>query len=118
VVVIPSGAPDKTASAKLLAWMMTPEIVAEEFCFNANLPTSKKAAEDPCFKDLGPKFQVFIDLMSGKNAYPLITTPISFELNEALGSGEEEILLTGADPKTVLDKIQADFEPKLEEANK
>ncbi len=47
VAVIPAGAKNKEASAKLLAWMMSPEIVAEEFCFNANLPTSKKAAQDP-----------------------------------------------------------------------
>jgi ABC-type glycerol-3-phosphate transport system substrate-binding protein len=115
VVVIPSGAADKEASAELLAWMMTPEIVAEEFCFNANLPTSKKAAEAQCFKDLGPKFQVFVDLMSSANAYAMITTPLSFELNDALGTAEEAILYTGADPKTELDKIQAEFEPKFKE---
>ncbi|MBK7452516.1 MAG: extracellular solute-binding protein [Anaerolineales bacterium] len=117
-VVIPSGAPNKDASAKLLAWMMSPAIVAEEFCFNANLPTSKKAAEDPCFKELGDKFQVFVDLMSSKNAFAVLTTPLSFELNDALGSAEEEILLTGADPKELLDAIQAEFEPKLKEAMK
>lgn len=115
VVVIPSGAADKQASAKLLAWMMTPEIVAEEFCFNANLPTSKKAAEDPCFAELGPKFQVFVDLMSSPNAYAIITTPLSLELNDALGSAEEQILYTGADPKATLDAVQAEFEPKFNE---
>lgn len=115
-VVIPSGAVDKEASAKLLAWMMTPAIVAEEFCFNSNLPTSKKAAEDPCFKELGEKFQVFVDLMASENAYAMLTTPISFELNDALGSAEEAILYTGADPKETLDAVQAEFEPKFKEA--
>ncbi len=117
-VVIPSGAPNKDASAKLLAWMMSPAIVAEEFCFNANLPTSRKAAEDPCFKELGDKFQVFVDLMSSENAFAVLTTPLSFEINDALGSAEEKILLTGADPKELLDAIQAEFEPKLIEAIK
>lgn len=115
-VVIPTGVADKEASAKLLAWMMSPEIVAEEFCYNANLPTSKKAAEAQCFKDLGPKFQVFVDLMASPNAYAMITTPISFELNDALGAAEESILLTGADPKQTLDAIQTEFEPKFKEA--
>jgi hypothetical protein len=46
----------------------------------------------------------------------VLTTPISFELNDALGSAEESILLTGADPKEMLDAIQADFEPKFKEA--
>ena len=76
VVVIPSGAKDKMASAKLLAWMMSPDIVAEEFCRNANLPTSKKAAENPCF-NINPKFKIFVDLMASKNAYAVITTPLS-----------------------------------------
>jgi multiple sugar transport system substrate-binding protein len=115
-VVIPSGAPDKEASAKLLAWMMQPSIVAEEFCQNANLPTSKKAAQDPCFAKLGPKFQVFVDLMSSPNASPALTTPISFELNEAMDAAQERILQTGTDPKTELDAIQAEFEPKFKEA--
>ncbi|MBM4427197.1 MAG: extracellular solute-binding protein [Chloroflexi bacterium] len=115
-VVIPTGVADKEASAKLLAWMMSPAIVAEEFCYNANLPTSKKAAEAQCFKDLGEKFQVFVDLMASPNAYAVITTPISFEMNDALGAAEEAILLTGADPKETLDAVQAEFEPKFKEA--
>ncbi|MCX6058719.1 MAG: hypothetical protein NTW69_11280, partial [Chloroflexi bacterium] len=93
-------------------------IVAEEFCFNANLPTSKKAAEDPCFNELGPKFQVFVDLMSSSNAFAVLTTPISFELNDARDAAEEQVLLTGADPKELLDAIQTEFEPKLIESLK
>jgi len=116
VALIPSGAKDKDASAKLLAWMMSPAVVGEEMCANANLPTSKKAAEDPCFVKLGPKFKIFIDLMFSKNAYAVITTPITLELADATGTAEEEILHTGADPKEKLDAIQAEFEQKLKDA--
>src|SRR5512143_483733 len=97
--------------------MMSPAIVAEEFCFNANLPTSKKAAEDPCFTS-NPKFKVFMDLMANPNAKVVTTTPISLEFNDGWTLVEEQILHTGADPKTVLDQFQAEFEPKLEEALK
>jgi len=117
VAVIPSGAPNKDASAKLLAWMMSPAIVAEEFCFNANLPTSKTAAQDPCFTD-NPKFKVFMDLMASPNASYIITTPISLEFNDAFGTAYERIVHNGEDPKTVLDELQAEFEPKLQEALK
>lgn len=117
VAVIPSGAANKDASAKLLAWMMSPAIVAEEFCFNANLPTSKKAAEDKCFTS-NPKFKVFMDLIANPNAKILVTTPISLEFNDAWTLMEEQVLHTGADPKPLLDKLQADFEPKLAEALK
>jgi multiple sugar transport system substrate-binding protein len=115
VVVIPSGAKDKVASAKLLAWMMSPAIVAEEFCYNANLPTSKKAAEDPCFAALGEKFNVFVNLMASSNAFAVITTPLSLELNDAMSAAEEEILHTGADARSKLDLIQSEMEPKFNE---
>ena len=115
VVVIPSGAKDKVASAKLLAWMMSPAIVAEEFCYNANLPTSKKAAKDPCFAALGEKFKVFVDLMASPNAYAVITTPLSLELNDAMSAAEEEILHIGADAKEKLDALQVEMEPKFKE---
>jgi multiple sugar transport system substrate-binding protein len=114
VVVIPARAKDKEASAQLLAWMMSPEVVAEEFCFNANLPTSKEAAKDPCFTE-NPKFKVFTDLMSSPNAYAVITTPLSLELNDALYAVEEQVLYTGADPKSLLDAVQEEYEPIFKE---
>ena len=115
--MIPSGAKDKDASAKLLAWMMSPAIVAEEFCFNANLPTSKKAAEDPCFTE-NAKFKVFMDLMAHPNATHIITTPISLEFNDAYGVVLEQVVHTGAEPEPLLDQLQTEFAPKLEEALK
>ena len=117
VAVIPAGAKNKDASAKLLAWMMSPAIVAEEFCFNANLPTSKKAAQDPCFT-ANPKFKVFVDLMASPNATYVITTPISLEFNTAFGTVFEQVVHGGADPKPLLDQLQAEFEPKLQESLK
>jgi multiple sugar transport system substrate-binding protein len=117
VAVIPTGAKNKEASAKLLAWMMSPAIVAEEFCFNANLPTSKKAAEDKCFTE-NPKFKVFTDLMSSPNATYVVTTPISLEFNSAFGLVYEQVVHSGADPKPLLDQLQTEYEAKLQNALK
>jgi multiple sugar transport system substrate-binding protein len=117
VAIIPANATNPDASAKLLAWMMSPAVVAEEFCFNANLPTSKKAAQDKCFTD-NPKFKVFVDLMADANAKFMVTSPISSEFNDAYGTTEGNILHTGADPKTELDTLQNDFAPKLQDALK
>ena len=108
VAVIPSGGKNKVEAAKLLAWMMSPDIVASEFCRNANLPTSKKAAENPCF-NINEGFNVFVDLAKSPNVVPLITTVHSLEVNDAFGTASEEILHTGADPKTTLDKLQAEL---------
>jgi multiple sugar transport system substrate-binding protein len=115
VAVIPTNAKNPDISAKLLAWMMSPEIVAEEMCVNANLPTSKIAAQDPCFIS-NPKFKVFVDLMGSENSYYVITTPISLEFNDAYGLVEEEVLHTGADPVGLLNQLQEEFVPKLQEA--
>ncbi len=117
VVVIPANAKNQDASAKLLAWMMSPAIIAEEMCYNANLPTSKKAAEDKCFTD-NAKFKVFVDLMANSNSSFVATSPISLEFNDAYAAAEEKILHTGADPKTELDQLQNDFAQKLLDALK
>lgn len=115
VAAIPANVKDPEASAKLLAWIMSPEIVAEEMCVNANLPTSKIAAQDPCFTE-NPKFAVFMDLMADPNSYYVITTPISLQFNDAFALVEEQVLHTGADPVPLLDQLQADLATQLEEA--
>ena len=115
VALIPARARDLEASAKLLAWMMSPEIVADEMVANANLPTSKKAAEDPRFSE-NPKFKMFVDLMDSPNAVGAITTPISLELGEAMASVEEQVLHAGADPEPLLNEVQDKFAPMLAEA--
>ena len=117
VALIPAGVKDQDASAKLLAWMMSPEVLADEMIANYNLPTSNKAAADPRFQE-NEKFVIFMDLMAGQNAKPAITTPISSELNEALAQIEEQVLHAGADPEPLLKEAQAKFQPMLEEALK
>jgi multiple sugar transport system substrate-binding protein len=117
VAVIPANAKYPDASAKLLAWLVSPSVVAEEMCINANLPTSIKAAKDPCFL-ANPKFKVFLDLIADKNAKYIITSPISSEYNDAYSTTEQTILHTGSDPKTELDKLQNEFAPKLQAALK
>ena len=117
VAMIPSGVKDKDASAKLLAWMMSPEILADEMVANYNLPTSKKSAGDSRFRE-NAKFVIFMDLMAGKNAKPAITTPISAELSEAMAQAEEKVLHAGEDSTPLLNEVQKNFESKLTEALK
>ncbi len=117
VALIPSGVKDIDASAKLLAWMMSPKILADEMVANYNLPTSTKSAADERFRE-NAKFVIFMDLMAGKNAKPAITTPINSELGEALAQVEEQVLHAGKDPKPLLDEVQATFESKLQEVLK
>jgi multiple sugar transport system substrate-binding protein len=114
VVIIPTGAMDKEAAVQLLAWMMSPEIVAESAYANSSLPTSRTAAQNSGLQQV-PDFKVFMDLMAHPNAKPAVTMPVSSELNEALGQVEEEVLHKGGEPAPLLDKVQAEFAPKLKE---
>ncbi|OUC05031.1 hypothetical protein RY27_29725, partial [Litorilinea aerophila] len=115
VAMIPSGVKDKEAAWKLMAWMMSPEIVAEEMVANFNLPSSKKAAEDPRFRE-NEKFVVFLELMGNPNARAPILTPINAEVETELGQIEEQVLHTCADPEPLLQAAQEKLQPLLDKA--
>lgn len=116
VAFIPSGAANKEWSGKLLAWMMSPEILAEEMFYNANLPTSRTAAADPRFAEI-PNFDVFIALMEDPNCTYIITTPISLTLvNETLADVEEQVLRGNGDPTALLTAAQEATLPIFTEA--
>jgi multiple sugar transport system substrate-binding protein len=115
IVVVPAATKDKQATAKLLAWMESPQVVADIMYQMANLPSSKKAAQDARFKTI-KNFQVFIDIMANPKSNGLLNSPVNQELNDAITKAEEKIWQEGADPATLLNEIQKEFEPKLQEA--
>jgi len=115
VVFMPAGAMDKEIAADVLAWMMSPGIVAEEALATSSLPASRTAAQDQRF-DQVPFFEVFMDLLAHPNARPAATTPINQELNEALGQVQEKLLRHGGDPVLLLTEAQAELASELEEA--
>jgi ABC-type glycerol-3-phosphate transport system substrate-binding protein len=117
VALVPAKAANKEWSGKLLAWMMSPEIVAEEFSYNANLPTSKKAAEDPRFAEM-KGFDNFINIMANPATTFVITSPIQTELITEMTLVEEKVLRECADPKPLLDEVQVKFAPLLAESLK
>ena len=111
--MIPSGSPNQAAAADLLAWMMSPQVLADEMVANFNLPSTKSAAEDPRFHD-NEKFGVFMNLMSDPNASTGIYTAVNSEVNTALGQIEEQVLHAGADPMPLLQEAQDALQPKLD----
>jgi len=108
---------NKAEAGKLFAWMMSPEILADEMVANSNLPTSKKAAQDPRFAQI-KNFDVFINLMNSQTTTGVITTAISMEMNDAYAQIEEQVLHTLADPEPLLKEAQAKYAPMLEAALK
>ncbi len=115
IVVVPAATKDKQATAKLLAWMESPQTVSDVMYQMANLPSSKKAAQDPRFAQI-KNFQVFIDIMAHPKSNGLLNSPVNQELNDAITKAEEQIWQQGADPAQLLNDIQKEFEPKLADA--
>jgi len=115
VALIPSGVQNKDAAAKLLAWMMSPEILADEMVANFNLPSSKEAAKDRRFRE-NEKFVAFMDMASSPNATFHIFTPISADLLTELDLIEQQVLHEGADPAPLLKAAQEKLQPMLDES--
>ena len=90
-VIIPAGAVDKQAAAQLLAWMTSPEILADAAYANSFLPTSRTAAQDARFQRV-PNFEVFMDLLAHAGSKNVPTTAVRPDLNQALGRIEEALL--------------------------
>lgn len=111
VVVIPAGAADQDMASRLLAWMMSPEIVAEISLANAMLPTNRTAAEQARFQDL-PYFAVFMDLLESPNAHFTPASPFGVRLNQAMQNVEKAVIHQDNDaPEMLLDGVQAEFTP-------
>ena len=109
VSVISTNTQDKAAAANLLAWMMTPETVAE-LAYSTNLlPTSHTAAQDLRFKQI-PNYQMFMDLVASPASSSIMSTRKSEDVNQALVQAERDLLHeTGGDPASLLSNIQTEF---------
>jgi multiple sugar transport system substrate-binding protein len=115
VIVIPAQARDAGSAAGLLAWMMSPEVMAEVAHTHASLPARRAAVVDPRFQEV-PGLGVFLDLLGHPNAAGSIATSLSPELNAALGQVEDQVLRHSGDPVSLLDGLRAEFERELREA--
>jgi multiple sugar transport system substrate-binding protein len=118
VVAIPANVKDVDLAWKMFSWMEQPQNVADVMVNNGNLPTSKKAAADPRFRE-DPNLAIFLDLANGANAKGYTYTPINSELNDKFGPIEEQAIRGQiTDIKGELQKAQDELQPMLEEALK
>ncbi|GIK36352.1 MAG: hypothetical protein BroJett011_01850 [Chloroflexota bacterium] len=115
VAVIPSGVADKAAAGKLLAWMMSPEIVAEEMVANFNLPSSAKAAQDPRFQE-NEKFKVFLELSKSPNTRSIVLNAVHSDILTELNRIHEQVVHGGQDPEPLLKEMQAKLQTELDKA--
>ncbi|HBY98896.1 MAG TPA: hypothetical protein DEP84_33940 [Chloroflexi bacterium] len=112
VVAIPAGVKNVGAAGTLLAWMLSPETVAGYLCEVYSLPTSIKAAADPCFQR-DDNFRVFMQLMNSPNVTGLTFSTI--DVSEELGPIEKAVLHQGVDPVPLLREAEAKLQRRLAE---
>ncbi|MEW5869536.1 MAG: hypothetical protein AB1894_09700 [Chloroflexota bacterium] len=98
-------------AVKLLAWMMSPEIVAEISLANTMLPTSQTAAEDTRFQAI-PYIDVFLDLLNNPSTRFIPLFSDSVKLNATMHEVEKTTLYEeNRTPKALLDEVQTEFTP-------
>ena len=73
VLFIPASTVDKDEAVRLLAWMTSPEILAEAADTFYMLPVSQTAAQDANFQE-NPALKLFIELMTSPNTKNNIST--------------------------------------------
>jgi multiple sugar transport system substrate-binding protein len=113
VVMIPSSAPDKDASAALMAWMTLPEPQVDMMIQIPNLPSSRAAARDPRFSE-NEDLSLHIEMMSNSNARPLYTGVVTFDILMAIMEIQERAFLGGEDPEPLLREANQTIQEKLD----
>jgi multiple sugar transport system substrate-binding protein len=113
VVMIPSSAVNKDASAKLMAWMMLPGPQVDMMIQLPNLPSSRAAAEDPRFLE-NEDLALFIDMMNSYNAQNLYTSPVTFDILMSIMEIQEKAFLGGEDPEPLLREADQVIQEKLD----
>ncbi|MGE5124266.1 MAG: extracellular solute-binding protein [Acidobacteriaceae bacterium] len=114
VIVIPKGAPDPAESAKLAAWLLSPEMQVKEFTQNWNIPSSLSATRDPAFESLGPDFKIFMDLAVGPTAKIFYYGPLAGAIVQEMSVIEEQAVHNGADPAPLLAESEAKLQAMLD----
>jgi hypothetical protein len=116
VVFKPAGATDKEVLAKILALLLSEGIAGEETYTTPSLPDSRMAPPDLYFHQI-PSPGVLLDLMAHPSAKPVVATPVSSELCDALGLVVVELLHERGHPVPLLNEIQAESAPMPDEAS-
>jgi multiple sugar transport system substrate-binding protein len=109
--VVPKGAPHPDQAWTTVAWTCGPE-GQDMFCKGTyHIPTNKKAAEDPYYRE-DPRHAVFMDLLPVSHTRPPI--PAGSLLWDSLVASRDEIIHGTAEPeaslKAVDDKVNAELE--------
>jgi len=112
-IVTPRGAESQRVR-KFLEWMISPEISARVACVEGEFPATRQGISDPCFSDrLGAGN--FLQMLDSTKGYVRLFTPASPELETALGQVEDQVLYSGADPRPLLEQIQAQLDARFRE---
>ncbi len=112
-IVTPRAA-DSPRVRKFLEWMVSPEISARVACVEGDFPAIRQGISDPCFSDRLESGN-FLPILDSTIGYIRLFTPVSPELETALGQVEDQVFSSGADPYPLLEQIQSQLEVRFVE---
>jgi ABC-type glycerol-3-phosphate transport system substrate-binding protein len=114
VVLVPARTANVMEVATLLQAISAPEVLAEVAVLLGQLPTNPVAFKDARFQ-ADQNTALFTSILQNSEGVTALTTPLSPELESAILQIGELTFYQGADPAPLLDQVQSEFEPLLQQ---
>ena len=114
VVLVPAGTSNLKEVAILLQALSAPEVLAETAVLLGQLPTNPAAFDDARFQVNEHSF-LFASILQNSEGVTAHTTPLSPGLESAMMQIGELAFYQGVDPAPMLDQVQSEFEPLLQQ---
>ncbi len=115
VFTIPNGVKNPDGSWEFVKWLSQDENMGD-FCFNIHNvpPKTKPATADRFVSD--KRFQLAIDLLSGKNAIGPDKIPVNDTLNTKIAEAETAVFQGQSTAQEVLDRVTQEVQQELDKA--
>lgn len=104
--ILPKDAKNKEAAKKLLAFLSTPERIAD---YTRTFPTAKAALDFPKFAD--PRYAAFKEMLSNARSQPPIDSWA--RIQSIFYKSIQEVLIGGSTPQQAMDAAAKDITPLL-----
>jgi multiple sugar transport system substrate-binding protein len=114
VFIVPANSDNPEQAIKLLKVLTTPDLALQAAALIGQFPATPAAINDPTIQ-ANENTPLFAEILNNSQGVTALTTPLSPELDSALLQIGELVLYQGVDPAALLNQIQAEFGPRLEQ---
>jgi ABC-type glycerol-3-phosphate transport system substrate-binding protein len=114
VLIVPARAPNPDHAIELLQALTTEDILPETAQYLGQFPAGPTALVNSTFQ-ANQNTPVLVDILETSQGVTAHTTPLSPELESALLQIGELVLYRGVDPAPLLNQVQSEFAPRLDQ---